>query len=218
MADGSRSLLPIFLNIRDLPVLIVGGGRVAVRRARALLAAGASRVTVVAPKVDEAMPPGVAVLPEKFHAGHLEGQRLILAATDSAEVNEHVYRAAAERGLLCGRAEEAQLGDFLTPKVWREGEIVGAVSAGVPALSRTIAAETAATAAPWADLAGFAVRLRAAIACETDAESRRRLLEDVASASARVLLATKGPAALAGWLSERHERFAPHLARLGETP
>jgi siroheme synthase (precorrin-2 oxidase/ferrochelatase) len=47
------------LDVTDRPVVIIGGGRVAARKAAGLIAAGARDVTVVSPAFDERMPGGV---------------------------------------------------------------------------------------------------------------------------------------------------------------
>jgi|GEM_PF-1484959 len=68
------SLYPVFLDLRDARVVIVGGGPVAASKLDGLLAAGA-RVTVIAPEICEAIrSKGVALIEREFAATDLDGQ------------------------------------------------------------------------------------------------------------------------------------------------
>ncbi|HKJ22385.1 MAG TPA: bifunctional precorrin-2 dehydrogenase/sirohydrochlorin ferrochelatase, partial [Gammaproteobacteria bacterium] len=97
--------LPVFLNIRDRPCLVVGGGEVAARKVSLLLRAGA-RVTVIAPD----LAPGLQDLSQAGDIKHLARDyaarrdaltdyRLVLVATDDAGVNRAVCGAARAAGV-----------------------------------------------------------------------------------------------------------------------
>ena len=79
---------PLFLDLRGRPVLVVGGGAVAERKVKLLVASGA-RVTVVAPELCAGLAQRVT-RGEISHRGgdfvdaHLESQRWVIAATDRA--------------------------------------------------------------------------------------------------------------------------------------
>ena len=88
------SFLPIFLNLTDRPCLVVGGGPVAARKIRQLQKAG-GKVTVVAPALCAelaAMHDGdtISHVVGNFAEHHLEGMALVIAATDSEDVNRQV--------------------------------------------------------------------------------------------------------------------------------
>src|SRR5688500_16432103 len=91
---------PIFLNLRDRPVLVAGAGKVALRKARGLVEAGA-RVTVVAPEIhpDFASLP-VRLLRRRFRASDLNGALLVFAATNDRATNRRIGLAAKRLGLL----------------------------------------------------------------------------------------------------------------------
>ena len=192
-------MLPIFLNVTDLPVLIVGGGAVGCRRARSLVEAGARRVTVVAPRVGD-VPAGVKILLEPFRDGHLGGQRLAYAATDSKKVNEAVARAASSRGVLCCRADNAGAGDFVTPLKLEVGGVVAAVSTGTPALTRRVGDDVERAIASWGELAEVTARLRPTLLASGD----RAALSDLSTDAARQALADGGAVGLERWLRDRH--------------
>ena len=93
--------LPLFASVKGRAVLLVGGGEVALRKARLLLDAGA-RLTLVAPQLH----PELAALAvdhrhhaAEFKPAHLDGQVLVIAATDDEAVNAAVARESEARGL-----------------------------------------------------------------------------------------------------------------------
>lgn len=201
---------PMMVDVRERLVVIVGGGRVAVRKAKGLLAAGATRVRCVAPKVSEAMPAEVQRLLGVFLPVHLEGAALVFAATDSAEVNANVVREAKQRGIWVNRAD-GEDGDFTTPAAMREGELVVTVSAGGnPAVAAAIRDEIRATLDErWVRMAGAMGELRPKIVGMDHLAQERRgeILRALATAEALEVLERGGVAGAWTWLSERFEEL-----------
>ncbi|HET6817958.1 MAG TPA: uroporphyrinogen-III C-methyltransferase [Mycobacteriales bacterium] len=96
---------PLFLDLRGRRVVVVGGGAVGGRRAAALLEAGAE-VVVVDPDPSEDL--GDAdVVRRPFVADDLDGCALAFACTGDSSVNAAVAAAAADRGIWCVRADDA---------------------------------------------------------------------------------------------------------------
>lgn len=121
---------PIFLDLKDRPVLVVGAGRVALRKTRALIEAGA-RVTVVAPEWEqdfEALP--VQLVPRRFRASDLAGTVLVFAATDDRLTNHRVGIAARGRGIFANIADSAEECHFLVPARVQRGSVQVAISTG----------------------------------------------------------------------------------------
>ncbi len=124
--------------------VVVGGGRVAERKVRGLLAVGA-RVRVVSPRVtpqlrrwaEEGRLQWVA---RPYQSGDLAGARLAFAATDQRSVNAQVARDARGLGVWCNVADAPAEGDFHVPAVYRDDEVVLAVSTGgrSPRLARAL--------------------------------------------------------------------------------
>jgi len=98
---------PVFLDLKDRPVLLVGAGKVALRKARGLVEAGA-RVTVVAP---DALPEfdelPVRLVRRPFRASDLAGVVLVFAATDDRLVNHRIGVAAKGKGIFANIADSA---------------------------------------------------------------------------------------------------------------
>ena len=141
------SYYPIFLELKGLPCLVVGGGQVAARKVEGLLAAGA-RVTVVSPSLD----PDLAKLKSERRLVHVDrhyqhvdfkGYALVIAATDDATTNEHVAADARQSGILVNVVDKPALCDFIVPSVVRRGDVVLAISTGglSPALARWLRQE-----------------------------------------------------------------------------
>jgi precorrin-2 dehydrogenase/sirohydrochlorin ferrochelatase len=121
---------PIFLDLKDRPVLVVGAGKVALRKTRGLLEAGA-RVTVVAPECEpEFEGLGLRVVRRRFRASDLAGTALVFAATDDRLTNHRIAIAAKGRGLFANIADSAEECGFLVPARVNRGEVQIAISTG----------------------------------------------------------------------------------------
>jgi len=132
---------PIFLDVHDREVVIVGGGTVAARKAETLLAHGA-RVSVVAPECVDAIANDSAIAWKKktYDADDVSDAFLVIAATNIAAVNEQIARDCRERRVLVNVADDATLGDFILPAIVDKGSIQIAVSTGgrSPAFARAV--------------------------------------------------------------------------------
>lgn len=125
---------PIFLDIMGHRCVVVGAGAVGQRKAQSLLSAGA-KVTVVAPEATSrvellSVEGKLQWLAEAYQPSHLDGARLVFAATDDPELNQRVAADARTRGALVNVAEPPEAGDFAVPATVRRGEICIAVSTG----------------------------------------------------------------------------------------
>ncbi|HWB82894.1 MAG TPA: bifunctional precorrin-2 dehydrogenase/sirohydrochlorin ferrochelatase [Bryobacteraceae bacterium] len=121
---------PIFLDLKDRPVLVVGAGKIALRKARGLLEAGA-RVTVVAPEWEpefESLP--VRMVQRPFRASDLGGAMLVFAATDDRLTNHRIGIAAKGRGVFANIADSAEECDFVVPARLQRSGVQIAVSTG----------------------------------------------------------------------------------------
>jgi siroheme synthase-like protein len=121
---------PIFLDLKDRPVLVVGAGTVALRKTRGLVEAGA-KVTVVAPDMlpdFDALP--VRQIRRPFRAADLIGAVLVFAATDDRQVNHRIGIAAKGKTIFANIADSAEECDFIVPARLERGEVQIAISTG----------------------------------------------------------------------------------------
>ncbi|HEY2347316.1 MAG TPA: siroheme synthase CysG [Xanthomonadaceae bacterium] len=140
----SSPLFPLFADLRERAVLVVGGGAVAARKVERLLAAGA-RVRVVAPELGPELRGQVAARriahrAGRFEPGSLDGAWLAVAATGDREVNRAVAQAARDRHLLVNVVDDAELSSFHMPAVVERGAVQVAISSGggAPMLARRL--------------------------------------------------------------------------------
>ena len=136
---------PLLLDLGGRRAVVVGGGAVALRRTRGLLAAGAS-VAVIAPAVrpELAELSEVAVSLRGYVDGDLDGAWVVHACTDDPAVNAAVAAEAERRRIPCVRADDAAGGSARTPAVTRGAGLVVAVgSDGGPDPTRASAVRDA---------------------------------------------------------------------------
>ena len=136
--------LPIFIQLRESPAVVVGGGNVALRKVDLLMKAGA-RITVIAPKLHA----DLRALAERgqldyvaleFQPHHLDGTSLVIAATDSREVNAAVSAAAQARRVPINVVDDPVLSTFIFPAIIDRSPVVVAVgsSGNSPVLARRV--------------------------------------------------------------------------------
>src|SRR5262245_21193120 len=125
---------PVFLNLQNKRVVVVGGGEVAERKVESLLETGAL-ITVVRPtltsKLDGlAQANRIHILRRRYADGDCDGAAFVFTATDDPKVSAEVYHAANQSGALVNTADQPALCDFILPAVARQGDIAIAVSTG----------------------------------------------------------------------------------------
>jgi siroheme synthase-like protein len=125
---------PIALHGERILALVVGGGSVGTRKAIALVQAGAE-VRVVAPLVTPELDAAehareLTIVRESYSAGHLGRSMLVVAATDSREVNAQIAVDAHAAGRLVNITDYPDEGSFHTMAIHRSGDVTIAVSSG----------------------------------------------------------------------------------------
>ncbi len=157
---------PVSLLLAGHRCLVVGGGHVALRKVVGLVAARA-RVTVVAPRVDEAIDAlGVAVERRRYEAGEAARYRIVVTATGRPEVDRAVFADGERSGVLVNAADDIPGCSFILPAVVRRGPVSVAVStAGTsPALASWLRDRVAALVGPEVEvLAGMLGQVREAL-------------------------------------------------------
>jgi precorrin-2 dehydrogenase len=141
------SYFPIVLEMAGRRCLVIGGGVVAERKIAGLLEVGAE-VTVISPKVTEAISHwsknnSIQLEGRCYRIGDLAGYPLVFVATDDADVNDRVYQEGKSCGAWVNAADDPAHCDFILPSVLRRGDLTVAVSSGgnSPALARLIREE-----------------------------------------------------------------------------
>jgi siroheme synthase-like protein len=185
----SAPLLPVFVKLEGRACLVVGGGAVALQKVKSLLECGAN-VTVVAPdvrsEIRELEQQGqVAWRRRCYVAEDIRGQQLVIAATNSPEVNHAVHGDAVAAGVLANAVDDPPFCDFYFGSVVRRGPLqIGISTAGEsPALAQRLRQQLEALldkgTGPWLERLGG---LRRGVLKEHPAgEERNRLLRTLAT-------------------------------------
>jgi precorrin-2 dehydrogenase/sirohydrochlorin ferrochelatase len=187
---------PVYLDLRERPCVIAGGGRVAERKTLSLLEAGAN-VTIISPsltpKLLELSSSGrISHSEKKIEEQDIRGACLVIAATDSPETNTLIGRLCKESNILVNVASPPEESTFIVPSVVDRGELLIAISSGgaSPALSRKIRAELEKLFGPEYDLFLRKMALvRNRLAGEVpDEEKRREIFRNLVNSDLLVLL------------------------------
>jgi precorrin-2 dehydrogenase / sirohydrochlorin ferrochelatase len=189
MKRADVPLFPILLKLKAKKCVVVGAGKIAAGKAAGLLTSGA-RVVVIGPRAAEwirsqARAGKVIWHRRRFTVADVEHAFLVIAATNSNATNEAVFRACAERGVLCNVVDVPERCDFFYPAVVRRGPLQIAISTDgrSPALARRLRIELerqfGAEYGAWVEQVGkMRQKLRRR---NLPAAERRKLLDQIAS-------------------------------------
>jgi precorrin-2 dehydrogenase/sirohydrochlorin ferrochelatase len=123
---------PIFLELGGRRVVLIGGGTVALRKAQALLAAGA-RLVVVAERINDMLTAlcrgsDVELVKAPYSKNYLAGALLAVAATNNHQLNKQIYHDCQELEVLCNVVDVPELCDFFVPAVVKRDDLQIAIS------------------------------------------------------------------------------------------
>ncbi len=176
--------LPLFCQLQNKPVLIVGGGEVAVRKARLLLDAKA-KITINAPHLEPqlmswAEQGRLTVCAANFHPELLDGKWLVIAATNNQEVNHQVFREASLRQIFCNVVDSPAHCSAIMPAIIDRSPLMVAISSAgaAPVLSRQLREKFEAMLPQHlGQLAALAGKLRERVKLIPDKLARRHFWE-----------------------------------------
>lgn len=181
------SMYPVTLKLAGKFCTVVGGGSVAVRKVKSLLEQGAE-VTVISPVLDEEL---IAIQEQfvwrnsMYSDGMLKGSFLVIAATDSRDVNHAVYEWCEEHQVLVNVVDSLQESSFTVNAMVQRGDFMLAVStSGIsPAVSKKVREDLELQYGPeYGTMLEILEEAREeALRTIKDASKRRRFLQSVAS-------------------------------------
>ncbi|HSC83335.1 MAG TPA: siroheme synthase CysG [Pseudomonas sp.] len=178
--------LPLFHKLQDRPVLLVGGGEMALRKARLLADAGASlRVvaTEVCGELRELVGSSGELRLRDYQAEDLQGVALAIIACDDEHVREQASAEAQARGVPVNVVDAPKLCSVIFPAIVDRSPLIVAVTSGgdAPVLARLIRAKIETwIPATYGQLAGLAKKFRAQVrGLFPDVQQRRVFWEDV---------------------------------------
>lgn len=204
--------LPINLRLRNEQVVLIGAGKVATRKARLLLAAGAN-LTVVAPEITAELEQllgqhGGIWQQSRYTGTDLHGRKLVIAATPDHKTNRQVYEDATAQGLPVNVVDAPELCSFIFPSIVDRSPLTIAISSGgnSPVLARFLRRKIEALIpAAYGSLAEFAGRMRSVVKTAIPAETPRRLFWEQA------VEGTIGELVLAGREGDAQQRLLKQI-------
>ena len=133
MNENKNSIyFPLLLNIKNYPCLVVGGGKVALRKVTSLLNFRI-KVTVLAPKLCEPLlelqrKRKIKVIKKVYSKEFLNNSKIVFCATDNPKINKMVRKDCTEKNILLNVADIPELCDFILPAIVKRGDLTISVS------------------------------------------------------------------------------------------
>lgn len=104
---------PFYIDIKDKKILVVGGGKVALRKVEKLLQFE-PKITVVAPFIcDEIRKLGVSIIERKFIDSDIDNIFCAISATDDEVVNGHIFKLCSEKNILVNTVDDKDKCGFI---------------------------------------------------------------------------------------------------------
>jgi siroheme synthase-like protein len=165
--ENKYRFFPILLDLQKFPCLVVGGGKVALRKVQALLKFNAE-VTVVSPKLSReliALSAGgkIIAINKPYSRKFISRNKLVFSATDDPKTNRMVSEDCKRKGILLNVADNPELCDFILSANLMRGSLIVSVSSQgkAPFLSKEIKGRLAKVLPPsTADVAELATIFR----------------------------------------------------------
>ena len=135
---------PVFLDLQGKKCLVIGGGKVAERKVKALIDVRAE-VTVVSLKITHALSQmaemkKIYYIKDHFQENYLDGAFLVIGATNKPAINHHIFQAAAEVNMIVNIVDSPKECNFIVPSTVSQGDLQISISTGgkSPALAKKI--------------------------------------------------------------------------------
>ncbi len=139
-----ESFCPLHIDLKERACLVIGGGAVAERKVKVMLAYRAA-VTVVSPAIgsylsDLVISGKIGCINDIYRPAYLKNRFIVICATDNAEVNRKAAEDCIERGIPVNSVSEPDKCTFFLPALLKKGPltVTVATAGSSPALSRRI--------------------------------------------------------------------------------
>lgn len=128
----SNEYMPVGISLKNRATLVVGGGKVALRKVDRLLDYE-SQVTVIAPEVDDKLvyygeSNKIKLEKREYKTGDVSSYGLVIAASDDTKLNHQVYDDAHAASLLVNVVDDPDYCDFIFPAITKRGCLTVSIS------------------------------------------------------------------------------------------
>lgn len=170
-------MVPLMIDFKDKPVVILGGGNVGLRKAKIFCRAGA-RVRVISKefaKGFDALPVDKLEVSSLDDLRVLDGAFIVIAATDDPDMNSRISRACKQKAIMCNSVDNQESEVYL-PSIMTRGALTICISTKgeSPALSRMARLEIEKIIGPeWGRMAALQAEVRSRLKSSARSQSSR---------------------------------------------
>ncbi len=216
---------PLFIDLKNKNCLVIGAGDIAARKIELLAKAGAI-ISVIAPEISDSVNqlaannPDIKILLKKFSPDDITQQRLIISATNQADINTLVAATADAHNIPVNVVDNPALCSFIVPAIIDRSPVVAAVSSGgaSPVLARLLRAKLESLIPPaFGRMAKLAEKYRALVKENINPPAQRRIFwEKVLQGSIAELFYSGKEAEAEARLKDAILHGSEHLDNTGE--
>ncbi len=124
----AKNFLPISIDISDSKILIIGGGQSALKKIKILQRSGAQLEVIAENIIDEVYETGVVCFKKSYEKSDLKGFLMLYSCTNNETLDRQIASDGKEAGVLVNIHDNPALCQFVSPAIYRDGNISVAVS------------------------------------------------------------------------------------------
>ena len=128
-----KRYFPLFVDLSDKKIVVVGGGNIATRRVKSLLAF-TRNITVIAPAITSdlialSMSGHIQIEQRPVRRSDFAEAFMVLAATNDWKLNDTIYEICKDEGIFVNVANDREQCDFYFPGICIQDNLVVGVTA-----------------------------------------------------------------------------------------
>lgn len=136
----SKPYFPMFVDLAEKNIVVVGGGNIATRRVKTMLQF-TRNVKVIAPKMTEELldlgrKSYAELMVRPVKRSDFANAFMVIAATNDWKLNDEIYRVCKEEGIYVNVADDKEKCDFQFPGIFRQEDMVVGIMANDPKKAR----------------------------------------------------------------------------------
>lgn len=125
---------PLMIEMKQKQICIVGGGKVAIRKAKKFLEYEAKVIVISEKFIEEfyelkkSWHENLILINESYKKEHIKDAFLVIGATDLEEINKEIAKYCKEKNIICNIVDNIELSDFIVPSTIKRGDLEIAIS------------------------------------------------------------------------------------------
>jgi precorrin-2 dehydrogenase/sirohydrochlorin ferrochelatase len=124
----AKNFLPIAIDISDSKILVIGGGQNALKKIKILQRSGAQLEVIAENIIDEVYETGVVCFKKSYEKSDLKGYLMLYSCTNNENLDLQIASDGKEAGVLVNIHDNPALCQFVSPAIYRDGNVSVAVS------------------------------------------------------------------------------------------